>query len=532
MTALAPGASAIPRTDEPRARLVTPMPVDRLRGWIATLTVTAVAGGLRLLRLSFPHADVFDEVYYHWEAVGLLKHGVEQEKPTYLHGHLVSQGADFVVHPPLGKWAIAAGIKIFGNNSFGYRFSAAVAGTLAVLLMIRLARRMFRSTLLGCLAGLLFSLDGMEFVQSRVAMLDILLLVFEVAALACLVADRDDGRRRLAQRLESGTAPGWPGPRLGVRWWRLGCGFFLGCVVATKWDGAYILPAFAVLAFAWDAGARRTAGVRSPVRAALRREWLGWIPSFGLIPAVVYTASWTGWFLSTSQYAYDRHYDGRSGIIGSLLNWVQYHREAFAFATNLTTVAHCLGGKLNAAHNGCLGGIGTFYAATHHPYESYPFGWLVLARPVAYYYESPKPGRSGCRAAGGCAQEILNIGTPAIWWVGTVALVVTLLIWLARRDWRAGLICLGFAAIWLPWFATITRVMFDYYILPGLPFMVLALTMIAGLLMARWRVAGTVGVTLYTLLVVANFAWLYPVLTGETVSLHAWGLRIWFPGWV
>jgi dolichyl-phosphate-mannose--protein O-mannosyl transferase len=511
------------------------MPGDRVRGWLATLAVTAVAGALRFYKLSFPHADVFDEVYYHWEAVGLLKYGVEREKPSFVGGHLVSQGADFVVHPPLGKWAIAAGIQIFGNTSFGYRFSAAVAGTLAVLLMIRLARRMFRSTVLGCLAGLLFSLDGMEFVQSRVAMLDIFQLVFEVAALACLVADRDDGRRRLADRMTpeaAGSAAAWPGPRLGIRWWRVGCGFFLGCVVATKWDGGYILPVFAILALAWDCGARRSAGFRAPVRAALRRSWAGWVPSFVVVPAVVYTVSWTGWFLSTTQYAYDRHYDGRHGIIGSLLNWWQYHREAFQFATNLTTVAHCLGGKLNAAHDACVGGIGTFYAATHHPYESYPFGWLVVARPVAYYYESPKIGHAGCRAAGGCAQEIMSIGTPALWWVGTVALVVALGIWVARRDWRAGLIAVSFAALWLPWFASITRVMFDYYILPGLPFLVLALTMIAGLLIARWPVAGTIGVAVYTLIVVINFAWLYPVLTGETLSLHAWNLRIWFPGWV
>ena len=32
------------------------------------------------------------------------------------------------VHPPLGKWLIALGIRIFGMNPVGWRIGAAVAG--------------------------------------------------------------------------------------------------------------------------------------------------------------------------------------------------------------------------------------------------------------------------------------------------------------------------------------------------------------------------------------------------------------------
>ena len=49
----------------------------------------------------------------------------------------------------------------------GWRFACAVFGSLAILLICRIARRMTRSTLLGCIAGLLMSLDGLEFVLSR-----------------------------------------------------------------------------------------------------------------------------------------------------------------------------------------------------------------------------------------------------------------------------------------------------------------------------------------------------------------------------
>src|SRR5206468_8222637 len=104
--------------------------------------------------------------------------------------------------------------------SLGWRFSAAVVGSLAVLMIARIARRLFRSTMLGCVAGLLLAFDGLEFVQSRVAMLDIFLMFWVLAAFGALVLDRDDGRRRLADRLGEIRAATARGPWLGMRPWR------------------------------------------------------------------------------------------------------------------------------------------------------------------------------------------------------------------------------------------------------------------------------------------------------------------------
>ena len=109
------------------------------------------------------------------------------------------------MQPEVGKLLIAAGEWLFGLNSFGWRFSSAVFGSLAILLMCRIARRMTRSTLLGCIAGLLMSLDGLEFVLSRTGILDIFLMFFVLAAFGCVLIDRDISRARLA---ETGRAPG------------------------------------------------------------------------------------------------------------------------------------------------------------------------------------------------------------------------------------------------------------------------------------------------------------------------------------
>ena len=103
-----------------------------------------------------------------------------------------------VVHPEVGKWLIALGEQAFGMDPFGWRVAAAVVGTLMVLVMCRFVRRLTGSTLLGCVGGLLLSFDGLHFVLSRLALLDIFLAFFLLCAVHCLVADRDWLRRRLA----------------------------------------------------------------------------------------------------------------------------------------------------------------------------------------------------------------------------------------------------------------------------------------------------------------------------------------------
>ena len=56
-------------------------------------------------------------------------------------GSVIGSRAGFVVHPPLGKWIIGLGIKIYGNESFGWRVMAAVVGVLSILIIVRIARQ-------------------------------------------------------------------------------------------------------------------------------------------------------------------------------------------------------------------------------------------------------------------------------------------------------------------------------------------------------------------------------------------------------
>jgi dolichyl-phosphate-mannose--protein O-mannosyl transferase len=505
-TALAPRPRAVEqeRVERIRARLVRPMPNDGWWGWGLPLLITGVAALMRFWRITRPNAEIFDEAYYPHDAWSLLHHGVE------LDSNSGDTTPGFVVHPPLGKWMIAVGEWIWGNNPLGWRFSAAVVGSLAVLMVARIARRMFRSTLLGCVAGLLLTFEALEFVQSRVSMLDIFLMFWVLAAFGCLVLDRDDGRRRLAAALDHPRAFTGLGPSLGWRRWRWACGVCLGAATAVKWDGLFWIPAFLLLALVWDWGARRTAGCEQPGLATLRHEVLGAVLPFLVLPAIVYTASWTGWFLSDGAHAYnhDRYtHPGESwfshdrNVLGA---WWRYHWEIYDFHKGLDAA---------------------------HPYLSRPWGWLLLARPVAYYYGSPKT----CGAES-CSQEVLGIGTPAIWWVVIPALLAVAWRFVSRFDWRAAAVLVAFLAGYLPWFYEDHehRTMFLFYLLPVVPFMVLAVTMGIGMVLGSVRrtelrrTVGLVAVGVYLLAVIANFAYLRPVLSGEVITYNQWQQRMWF----
>jgi dolichyl-phosphate-mannose-protein mannosyltransferase len=492
---------------EPRP-LWQAIPGSRLLGWLGPLLVSTFGFLLRYHRLAVPGKAAFDEVYYSCDAQMLMRYGYE-------HAHMkdnvcvvdpTTPGAGFVVHPPLGKWLIGLGEQVYGFNpnggaraAFGWRIAACIFGALSILVLCRLGRRLFRSTLLGCFAGALLALDGLHFVQSRVAMLDIFLMFFVVAAAACLVADRDWGRRRLQERL--GEDRSFPGPWLGVRPWRLATAVMLGLALGTKWSALYHVPIFALVTYAWDVGARRAAGIRKPFLAAFVRDGLYTMAVFLLVPLVVYLLTWTGWFVTGGGWRRtcgERYPDN----CGPVMGFIKYHKEIYDFHVHLHSP---------------------------HPYASKPFGWLVLARPVLYVYETPAPNTS---------QAVLAIGTPAIWWASILALLGCVWGWVSRKDWRAAFILAGFAVGYLPWFWPKDRTEFFFYALPALPFMCLALAYVAGLILgppdatAGRRQLGATIVGAYALLVILNFFYLYPVLAAKVIPYNAWNARMWFSSWI
>ena len=523
------------------ARMVPPMPGSALWGWLGPLLVTAFGAFLRFNQLNVPDKVIFDETYYVPDALGILRYGVEHNYVSARNSmlvqgntHIFTAGGEFVVHPPVGKLFIAFGEWTFGVNSFGWRFSAALIGSLAILLLARIARRMTRSTLLGCIAGLLLALDGLEFVMSRTALLDIFLMFWVLATFGCLVVDRDVTRSRLARavagtlasheldglesgRLEAGRLDGatrWKVWRQRIPWWRVGAGVCIGLALASKWDAIWYLLGFTGLAIAWDVGARRAAGLPNGFSGTVRRH--RWMPVwFGLVPIAVYLVTWSGWFFTST--GYDRQWAAQNGthipVLSSLLSFVHYQQQMLQFHLGLTT---------------------------HHPYQSQPWTWLVMSRPVAFFWQCPAGGTHGT-CASSKAQEVLAIGTPVIWWASIATLLVCLAWWLTRRDWRAGALLLAVAVGWLPWFWFALhdhRTEFFFYALEFEPYLILSITLCLGLILGPARAsvmrrtvgAGVVGA--YLLGVLLNFAYLYPILAGKIIPYSDWLSHMWYHGWI
>jgi dolichyl-phosphate-mannose--protein O-mannosyl transferase len=488
-----PGRFRRPPLPRPLRDRTPPLPADRRLSWALAAVLGVVTFAVRIWDLSYPSDLLFDEAYYPPEANELLR-----------WGHEYNRGYTFIVHPPLGKWLIAGGIHLFGYDSFGWRFPSAVAGTVAVVVLTRLGRRLTGSTLLGLVAGLLLALDGFAFSLSRIGLLDVFLQVFVVGAVACLVVDRDRVRERVRA---AGTATGF---RLGPRGWRLAAGFLFGCACAVKWSGVYFLALFAVLSLFWDRAAWREAGVPRPTLTAVRRGLPGALWALAAVPVLTYLASFTGWFLGeTSQ--------GRA--------WAQQNPgTAFPWVPDALRSLWHQHAEWLRFHNGL---------STPHPWESGPWSWLVDGRPILLWNPQGLTDAAGDQVV----RYILMVGTPTLWFAFAPALVWTAWRLVARRDPAALVVATAIAAGWGTWFLNPERTMFVFYMAPVVPFFVLAVVLVLQDVLGRpgsdrWRrQVGLGAVALYVGVVAATFVFFYPVLTGQPLSHAEWLDRMWFPSW-
>jgi dolichyl-phosphate-mannose-protein mannosyltransferase len=461
--------------------------------WAALGLVTAGAALIRLAGLSRPIGFVFDEIFYAQNAcryvLGTAECGVEG---------LVSRA-----HPPLGNWMIAAGIRAFGYNEFGWRVTAALAGTLTVALLYLLVRHLIGGAIAGgvlpgtaatagsFVAASLLAGDFLHLVQSRVAMLDTFVTLFVVAAVQFAVLDRDRRRRAPWDR----SPAGWLSRLALGRPWRLLAGASLGSAVAVKWSGGYIGLAVIPLILAWEVAAQRRdehdpgAPRRSwaaAARLAAREE--GWRSAalLVLVPMLVYLGAYIG------------------RIPGEVLAlpWQEgtFWRGIWEHQFSML-----------GFHTSLLG---------NHPYESPPWSWLLLKRPVAYFFTDE----------GGAYREILAIGSPLAWGGGLLALVGCVIAW-ARARWGLrrpeAVLVAAVLATWVPWLilsGTRSQV-FLWYVLPTIPFLYAAL----GILAARaWRVVvGRVAVAAFAAATLILFLFFFPLLTALPLEPDAWRTRIW-----
>ena len=420
---------------------------------IAPILIALASLVLRIINLGLPKGFVFDEVYYVDGARDLLKYGVEVD----------GTNPEFIVHPPVGKWLIASGIKLFGDGEFGWRIASAIFATLLILLFARLVHVLFYSPLLTALGAALMALDGLLLVHSRTALLDLFLTFFTL---------------------------------LGVLLWHrnrhIWAGIAFGLAIGCKWSAIYFVAVIGLIAVYQILVARDIRKSLKPITAKFLQ--------YGVLPVFVYTLTWTGWFIS------DRGWS-RQWSSNPFVSWLHYHSEMLNFHTGLTE---------------------------KHPYEANPWSWLVMGRPTSFFYDSPKD----CGAKD-CAQEVLALGTPILWWIGTISIAVVIGYWIKslihhRVDSAANIVVLGVVAGYLPWFAMQQRTVFSFYAIIIQPFLIVAIVYCAKLLLAsglKPAVSQSIVGGIFTLIALC-FIFFIPLFTGQVITYEDWRLRMWFESWI
>jgi dolichyl-phosphate-mannose-protein mannosyltransferase len=468
------------------------------------LLLILISALLRFVRLSEPAELVFDETYYAKDSCLYL--GYTPEACT-----LMQDTEQSYVHPPLGKWIMAAGIKLFGFSSLGWRFMAAVFGTALVIVVFLLTRQLFHDLWTAGVAGLLVATDFLLIVQSRIAMLDIFLAFFVVLGFLFMALDRREVLRVRDRLFEDPTG------RIALYHptYRYLAGASLGLALAVKWSALFALLTALVMAAAWSWGLRglsRTSAApgrrREPAPSyRLTRVVAGILVAFVVIPGLVYLVSYGGYFAErrgercpfTVPPKSDKRIVGEGflgyeqgscvkGVRGIAMSFADLHERVAEY--HLTLKAR-------------------------HPYQSKAWTWALVLRPIAYHYSS----------AGGKATEIIGIGNVVTWY-GALVSAAWLLV-RSRRQWGAErVVGAAWAAQYLPW-VLVARPLFFFYMTPIVPFMMISLAASLDDLRRRGRKGRRVVRAYLIIAVGVMLSLFYAVLTAIPLPYDLWLRLMW-----
>ncbi len=476
-----------------------------------------IAALTRLWNLGYPAKLVFDETYYVKDALTLSMESHEKSWPdgadaTFQSGDVFGylDQAAFVVHPPLGKWLIAAGMWLTGPSySTGWRLSTALLGIATVGLLMLVALKLFRSAPVAILAGLLLAIDGLAITLSRTALLDASLTFFLLLGFWFFLLDQESSRVKISSSIEdSKNSIFWFRP------WLISAGVALGAASSIKWSGLYLLAGIGLYMVVSETLLRKNSGETNWLRKGVLLQ--GTYSFLALVPAAVvtYLLTWLGWILGSGGYL--RNWAAQnppSGFFAFFPDWLlslwQYHEMIYRFHVNLTK---------------------------EHSYEAHPLGWLVGLRPTAFFFESYPMGTNGCELAEGCSSAITALGNPFLWIGSTAALLYVIYRYARHRERVLGLVLLGTASLYLPWIILSERTVFQFYVVSFQPWLILALAF------AIWQIRRRILNTSKTLanlttvglvsLVFGAFLFFLPVNTGMYLPFELWQIRMWLPSWI
>ena len=326
-------------------------------------------------------------------------------------------------HPPLGKVFIMVGVALFGMNPFGWRIIGTLFGIGMVPIFYAFGRRLFKNAEYALLGAVLFAFDFMHFTQTRIATIDvyavffILLMYYFMYQYYCMSFYTDGLRATLKP--------------LGL------AGIFFALGAASKWICIYAGVGLAVLLLFSLIRRYREYRMAMQGRDAAQKEhvrdfWLNVSKTllfccvfFIVIPAIVYVLSYLPYMLSVGKHD-----------LADVWNYQTYMWNYHS--------------KLDATH----------------PYQSTWWQWPFTFKPMWYFQGTGLPE--------GRFATLTVSGSPAVWWVctiATVALIANRIMKRTQSDPGITAVFVGAAANFLPW-VLVTRCTFIYHFFATVPFIV------------------------------------------------------------
>lgn len=440
----------------------------------------------RFFNLSYPSKVVFDEAHFGLYATKYFSH-------QYY----------FDIHPPLGKMLLALagffgkikpGFDFLINRSYGdfnylsLRFLPALLGSLFVLLIYFFVKELGFSQRVAFLSSFLILFDNAILVQSRLILLDIILLFFIFLALYLFF---------LSKRYKPFSG----------KWYLVNtlCGIILMAAFSIKWTG------LGALGIVWFLIIFEEKLFSKP-----KKEILTKIGLLFILPFLLY-------FLVFALHFYLLPFSCQANC-GAVLN---SHLEGEAACFNNPPTGN-LFKKFVEVHKlmlfSNLGGSGFHY------YQSDWWTWPFMLRPIKYFSETKNDRTS----------LIYFFGNPIVWFLGIIGLLGYF--YLGARNYfyhfkmnlpsffyskSSQFLVLGFLVYFLP-FMAVKRYMLIYEYLPALVFLIILFSVFfeSILKMLPEKKANTLFFGLLILILV-GFLCVSPLTYGFSLDKLGF-LKIWF----
>lgn len=400
----------------------------RSQAFISYLMLATVSLAMRIIRIGYSDkgTPVFDEKHYAVQGMQGLMGGMENN-PSY----------GLIVHPPLGKMFIGIGEWLFGYSPLGWRFMSTLAGVVIVISVAIIMHRLTKSLLIGMFSGFIANIEGVIFVMSRTAMLDIFITMFIILAVLCSVIEITTDNK--------GTS--WY-----RRWWLLGAGLFSGLAMSVKVSGVYIPALMGVVMVVTVAWSSRS------FKETVKALGAGLI-YFLVIPVVTTLMVWMKWFSGESSVY--RHIS-EAGVMetempsflpDSIQSFLSYQIGVLSFH-----------GELRTTSSDDLSSL--------HPWESKPWEWLYGVRPMVFYDADVSTSQSAL------VEQIRLIGNPAVWWLTIPVIIFAVYRALFTKNLAWAIVLGGFIVGYFPWLAMWERQQYFFYATAYAPFLVMGVTLL------------------------------------------------------